>query len=163
VVVVVVVGSELVEVVDGVVEPVVVESEVGDEVAVEVVEVAGASFAELVAGHPVVPVVPAVVVAGVEPASTVESVWVWVRPVGTFGAVFVPVFKAVVPVCLASVFGCDLLCWAAVFAFFACLCGCVTAAVRCSIVARTAGVVVTALAIVSGLGTDAIWLTGAAE
>ena len=60
-------------------------------------------LSELVAGQGVVPVV-GVVVAVVDPLSTVESVWVCVRPVGTTGVVLAFVPALVVSVaCLATV------------------------------------------------------------
>lgn len=60
-------------------------------------------LSELVAGQDVVPVV-GVVVAVVDPLSTVESVWVCVRPGGTTGVVLVFVPALVVSVtCLATV------------------------------------------------------------
>ena len=57
---------------------------------------AGVPLAELV-GHGVVPIVPVVVVAGAvgDPLSTVESVWVWVRPAGAAGVVFALVVAVV--------------------------------------------------------------------
>jgi hypothetical protein len=97
---VVVVGSDDVE---GVVEPLV--DVVVSVLWVEVVEVVGVVLSELLAGHPAVPVDPVVVVAGVvAAASTVGSVWVWVRPAGGAGVVlaFVPVLVAASPpACLA--------------------------------------------------------------
>lgn len=136
-----------------------VVSELWLEVVVEDVEVVDGSLAEPLAGQPVV--VPLVVVPGVvEPASTVGSVWVWVRPGGTFGAVFVPIFTAPVPACLASGLTCGL-CWAVALALVAALCRWVTAATW-SIRVWTTGDVVTLLAIVSGLGTEATGVAGAA-
>ncbi len=84
-------------------------------------------LAELVAGHVGVPV-PVVVVAGavVDPFSTVESVWVWVRPAGAVGVVFALVV-APLP-CLPPTSGlCGVM---AVALTGAGLCGCLTAVCR---------------------------------
>lgn len=130
-----VLGSELVV---SVVEPVVVVV-VGVSllcigvVVVDGVEVAGAVLSELVAGQPVVPLAPVVVVAGiVEPASTVGSVWVWVRPAGGFGVVLVfgPAFVVATPPCLVGVLAVDL-CVVDEALSAAGLCGWVTTAAWC--------------------------------
>jgi hypothetical protein len=65
-------------------------------------------LSELVAGQDVVPVV-GVVVAVVDPLSTVESVWVCVLPGGTTGVALVFVPALVVSVaCLATVLAAGL-------------------------------------------------------
>jgi hypothetical protein len=82
-------------------------------------------LAELVAGHGVVPAAPVVVVAGAvgDAPSTVESVWVWVRPAGTVGVVFALVVA--VMRCLPPTTGlCGVM---AVVLAGAGLCGCPTA------------------------------------
>jgi len=81
---------------------------------------AGVLLSGLVAGQGVVPVVPGVVV---DPLSTVESVWVWVRPAGTAGVVFAFVVAGVP--CSPPTVG---LCWVVAVALVgAGLCGCLTA------------------------------------
>jgi hypothetical protein len=117
VVLVVVVGSVLVVVVVVDVEVVSVLSS-GDEDGV--VELAGVVAVLLVAGHVVVVAagVPVVVAAGVlEPASTVESVWVWVRPASTVGVglVFESLVATAVPFLAVVLVACGLCVVAAAF------------------------------------------------
>ncbi len=119
---VVVLGAVLVESVDEVVVPVSALSVVVVEAGVVL---AGMLLSELAAGQGVVPVVPVVVVAGVvaDPFSTVESVWVWVRPVGAIGVVFALVVAGLP--CLPRASG---LCGVVAVALAgAALCGCLTA------------------------------------
>ena len=112
--VVVVVVVDVVSVLVGVVVDVV--SVLSPVVVEDGVVLVGAVVSELVAGQPVVavPVAGAVAAAGVvEPASTVESVWVWVRPASTIGVVLVfvesfvatvvPFLAVVLAVCLCAV------------------------------------------------------------
>jgi len=158
--VVVVVGSELVEVV--VVEPVVVVSVLWVDAVVDGVVLADVVVSELVAGQPVLALLGVVVAAGVvDPASTVESVCVWVRPGGSTGVVlaFVPALVVAVS-CLAAVLIAGLCAVVATGFFGAGLCGVIAA--RCSIFGRTAGAWVTVSATVAGLGTEATWLVVAA-
>lgn len=162
--VVVVVGSELVEVV--VVEPVVVVSALWVGVVVGGVVLADVVVSELLAGQPVLALLGVVVAAGVvDPASTVESVCVWVRPGGSAGVVLAFVTALVVAVaCLGAVLTAGLtagLCAVVATGFFgAGLCGVIAA--RCSIFGRTAGAWVTVCATAGGLGIEATWLVVAA-
>lgn len=167
--VVVVPGSELVESGVELVESVVVSVLEGDwDVVVDcgAIALAGVLLVvlEVVAGQPVV--AAGVVVCVVEPASTVASVCVWVRPGGALGAVLVgsfvvASFVVAVPVCLASGLT-GALCAAALAFVAAGLCGWTTA-VWCSVRVRTIGVWMGVVGIVCGvLGTDATGVAAAA-
>lgn len=164
---VVVPGSELVEsgveLVVVVVESVVVSVLGGDW---DVVVDCGAAPAgvllvvlEVVPGQPVAAV--GVVVCVLEPASTVASVCVWVRPGGALGAVFVASFVVGVPVCLASGLT-GALCVAALAFVVTGLCGWTAAAwrwVRVWTIGGWMGVVGTVCGV---LGTEATGVAAAA-
>jgi len=85
--------------------------------------VAGAMLSELVAGQSVVPAVPEA--AGVVVDSTVESVWVWVRPGGAVGVAFALVVAG--PPCLVAGLTSGLCGVVPVALAAAGLCGCLTA------------------------------------
>ena len=167
--VVVVVGSVLVELV---VELVVVVSVLWAGVVVVVVVVAGGVavdgvvLSELVAGQPVLRLLGVVVAAGVvDPGSTVESVWVWVRPGGSgAGVILAFVTGLIVAVSFLATVLTVLtagLCAVGAGAFFTAGLW-ATMMARCSIFGRTAGAWVTVWATVEGVGTEAIWVVVAA-